>query len=162
MDARVVRTVCLLREQNRFMKGLFAWVGFRQTSVSFHRPERASGKTSWSLWKLWNFALDGITSFSTLPLRIWTYLGIGFAVLSFVYATFLVVRTLLFGIGVPGYASIMVVVLTLGAVQFLSLGIIGEYVGRIYLEVKRRPLYIVDEDEAGRSSPSSDSRSSRE
>ncbi|CAM2058712.1 Uncharacterized glycosyltransferase sll0501 [Desulfovibrionales bacterium] len=143
MDRRVVEALRLLPEKNRFMKGLFAWVGFRTTVVRYSRPARIAGTTKWSWWKLWNFALDGIFSFSNLPLKIWVYLGLAFSGLSFLYATFLILRTILFGIDFPGYASIMVSMLFLEGVQLISLGVIGEYVGRIYNETKRRPSYLV-------------------
>jgi glycosyltransferase involved in cell wall biosynthesis len=143
LDRRVVDALKHLPERTRFMKGLFAWVGFKQTYIIYDRAERYSGKTSWNYWRLWNFALDGITSFSVTPLKIWTYLGLVLSVLAFAYALFLVVRTLWAGIDVPGYASLMVAVLLLGGVQLMTLGIIGEYLGRVYQEVKGRPLYLV-------------------
>lgn len=143
LDRRVVDALKHLPERTRFMKGLFAWVGFKQTYIVYDRAERYSGKTSWNYWRLWNFALDGITSFSVTPLKIWTYLGLVLSVLAFAYALFLVIRTLLAGIDVPGYASLMVAVLFLGGVQLMTLGIIGEYLGRVYQEVKGRPLYLV-------------------
>ncbi|MDX2110318.1 MAG: glycosyltransferase family 2 protein [Verrucomicrobiota bacterium] len=145
MDRVVVEKVRLLHERNRFMKGLFAWVGFRCTSVEYARPERAAGTTKWNYWKLWNFALGGIMAFSTLPLRIWTYVGALISVSAFGYALFLIALKIGWGIATPGYASIMVAVLCLGGLQLLTLGIIGEYLGRIYLEVKGRPLYLVRE-----------------
>ena len=145
LDRRVVEAIKRTPERTRFMKGLFAWVGFKQASVLFDRPQRYQGKTSWNYWRLWNFAIDGITSFSFVPLKVWSYLGILISMLSFIYATFLVIRTLILGIDVPGYASIMVAVLFLGGVQLVSLGIIGEYLGRVYEEVKGRPLYLVRE-----------------
>lgn len=144
MDRRVVEIVKQLPERNRFMKGLFAWPGFSFEAVEYDRPARELGSTSWSFWKLWNFALDGITAFSTWPLRIWTYLGVGVAAIAFVYALFLIVRTLIFGNPVPGYTSLMAAVLFLGGVQLISIGVVGEYVGRIFQEVKRRPLYVID------------------
>lgn len=143
LDRRVVEALKHLPERTRFMKGLFAWVGFKQTHIVYDRAERYSGKTSWNYWRLWNFALDGITSFSVAPLKVWTYLGLFLSVLAFAYALFLVVRTALAGIDVPGYASLMVAVLFLGGVQLMTLGIIGEYLGRVYQEVKGRPLYLV-------------------
>ena len=142
MDRVVVDAIKLLPERSRFMKGLFAWVGFPSVGVGYVRPERAAGETSFNYWRLWNFALDGIVSFSTLPLRIWTYIGSLVAVMSVLYATVIVVRTLIFGRDVPGYASIMVAVLFLGGVQLMSLGVIGEYLSRLFLETKRRPLYL--------------------
>jgi len=145
MDRRVVEALRRLPERSRFMKGLFAWVGFHQTAVPFRRAERESGDSKWNYWKLWNFALTGVTSFSTVPLRVWSYVGIGVSGLAFLYAAFLVLRTLIHGIDVPGYASLMVVVLMLGGIQLLSLGVIGEYLGRLYEEAKGRPLYLIDE-----------------
>lgn len=143
LDKSVVETLKQLPERSRFLKGLIAWVGFRQTAVFFDRPPRLHGKTKWNYWRLWNFALDGITAFSSVPLKVWTYLGLMISSLSLCYAAFLVLRTLILGIDVPGYASIMVVMLTLGGVQLLTLGIIGEYLGRVYDEVKKRPIYLV-------------------
>ena len=131
-----------LPERRRFMKGLFAWVGFRTTSVSYHRASRQAGQTTWSYVQLWRFALDGILSFSDAPLRIASYLGLGVSVLSFLYALDLLVQTLLFGNSVKGYPSLMVAILFLGGVQLLALGIIGEYLGRVYDESKGRPVYV--------------------
>jgi len=145
LDRRVVDALKQMPERNRFMKGLFAWVGFKQTSVIYDRPSRYKGETKWNYWKLWNFAIDGITSFSFLPLKVWSYVGLLVAIPSFFYASFLVIRTLIFGIDFPGYASIMVAVLFLGGVQLVSLGVLGEYLGRVYEEVKGRPLYLVRE-----------------
>ncbi len=143
MDKRVVDVLRQLPERNRFMKGLFAWVGFRQEAVPYARPERAAGSSSWRYWKLWNFALDGITSFSTAPIRVWSYVGVVAGVLAALAALFLVLRTLLEGNKVPGYPSLMVVILTGFAIQMLAIGSLGEYVARIYQEVKGRPLYVV-------------------
>jgi glycosyltransferase involved in cell wall biosynthesis len=143
IDRKVVEALKRLPERNRFMKGLFAWVGFNQTSVSFHRSPRHQGITSWNYWKLWNFALDGLTSFSTLPLKLWTYLGLSISAFAFFYGAVLIIRTILTGIDVPGYASLMVVTLFLGGINLLSLGMIGEYLGRVFIEVKQRPLYLV-------------------
>lgn len=145
LDRCVVNALKQLPERNRFMKGLFAWVGFKQTSIMYDRPQRYKGVTKWNYWKLWNFAIDGITSFSLLPLKVWSYIGIILSLISFLYASFLLIRTLILGIDVPGYASLMVAVLFLGGVQLISLGIIGEYLGRVYDEVKGRPLYFVKE-----------------
>lgn len=143
LDRRVVNALKQMPERNRFMKGLFAWVGFQQTSIIYDRPQRYQGTTKWNYWRLWNFAIDGIAGFSLIPLKVWSYLGLVISLISFLYASFLVIRTLLFGIDIPGYASLMVAILFLGGVQLLSLGIIGEYIGRIYDEVKGRPLYLV-------------------
>lgn len=145
LDRRVVEALKQMPERTRFMKGLFAWVGFKQTSVLFDREPRFQGSTTWNYWKLWNFAIDGITSFSFLPLKIWSYVGLSISFISLLYAIFLVINTLLSGIDVPGYASLMVAVLFLGGIQLITLGIIGEYLGRVYEEVKERPLYLVRE-----------------
>ncbi len=143
MDRQVVDAVKQLPERTRFMKGLFAWVGYRQTSVLFDREPRIQGTSKWNYWKLWNFALDGIISFSLVPLKVWSYLGLVISILSMLYAVYLVLRTIFMGIDVPGYASLMVAILFLGGVQLISLGVIGEYLGRVYEEVKARPLYLV-------------------
>jgi glycosyltransferase involved in cell wall biosynthesis len=143
MDRRVVDALKRLRERGRFMKGLFAWVGFRQTGVEYRREARAAGKTKWRGLRLWNLAIDGITSSSTVPLRIWTYVGFAISSLAFLYAMFLFARALFFGIDLPGYTSIMVAVLFMGGINLLTLGIIGEYLGRTYHETKNRPLYLV-------------------
>jgi glycosyltransferase involved in cell wall biosynthesis len=143
LDRRVVDVICAMPERTRFMKGLFAWAGFRQASVSYRRDERQVGTSKFNYWKLWTFAIDGITSASTVPLRVWSYLGAGVALFAILYAGVIAVRTLLFGVQVPGYASMMVAVLFLGGLQLLSLGVLGEYVGRILVETKRRPLYVV-------------------
>jgi glycosyltransferase involved in cell wall biosynthesis len=143
LDRKVVDVLKAMPERNRFMKGLFAWAGFKQAAVEYDRAERATGETKYNYWKLWTLALDGITSASTVPLRVWSYVGAAFALVALAYAGFIVSRTLLFGNAVPGYASIMVSVLFLGGMQLLSLGILGEYVGRILTETKQRPLYVV-------------------
>lgn len=143
MDRRVVDVLNRLPERSRFMKGLFNWVGFRATTVEYERPERVAGQTKFNYWKLWNLALEGITSFSTTPLRVWTYVGAMVALAAFCYMGLLIVRTLAYGVDVPGYASIMVAVLFLGGIQLITLGILGEYIGRIFKEVKGRPVYVV-------------------
>ena len=143
LDRRVVDILVRLPERTRFMKGLFAWVGFKQTALSFDRPERRTGNTKWTYWRLWNFALDAITSFSSVPLKVWSYVGVGVSIFAFLYALFLAGLTIGHGVVVPGYASIMVAVLFLGGVQLITLGIMGEYLARIYNEVKGRPLYLV-------------------
>jgi len=143
MDRRVVEALKTLPERNRFMKGLFAWVGFSQVGVPYVRPPRAAGTTSFGYLKLLRFALDGITSFSTVPLRVWTVLGLSAAMLAFIAAAGLVIRVLVVGREVPGYASLMVAILLGFAVQMLAFGVLGEYVGRLYQEVKGRPIYIV-------------------
>ena len=145
MDRRVVTALRELREHHRFMKGLFAWVGFRQLALPYARDPRHAGRTKWNYLRLWNFAIEGITSFSFVPLQVASYVGALVALLSFLYGGYFVVRTLLFGRDVPGYPSLLVIMLFLGGVQLLTLGVLGEYVGRIYAETKRRPLYVVRE-----------------
>jgi polyisoprenyl-phosphate glycosyltransferase len=145
LDRRVVDVLVRLPERTRFMKGLFAWVGFRQTALTFDRAERSGGRSQWSYWRLWNFALDAVTSFSSMPLKVWSYLGVIISLLAFLYAMFLAGLKIVRGIDVPGYASIMVAVLFFGGVQLISLGIIGEYLARTYNEAKGRPLYLVRE-----------------
>lgn len=143
MDRRVVEALRRLPERNRFMKGLFSWVGFRQTGVEYDHDARAAGTSKFKFWKLWNFAIDGITAFSTLPLRVWSYVGVGISLLAFLYAIFIMFRTLAMGADVPGYASLIVAVLFLGGIQLITLGVIGEYLGRLYAEAKQRPPYVV-------------------
>lgn len=143
MDRVVVDALKRLPERQRFMKGLFAWVGFRTSVVEYTRSERMSGRTKFSPWKLWNFALEGFTSFSTAPLKIWTYVGTVGALLSFAYGAFIVLRTLIRGVDVPGYASLLTAVLFLGSLQLISVGLLGEYIARIYLEAKQRPTYVI-------------------
>lgn len=143
LDRKVVEALKRMPERSRFMKGLFAWVGYQQTSIIYDRAPRHRGHTKWNYWRLWNFAMDGITSFSLVPLKIWSYLGAIISLLAFVYALFLIILTLVSGINVPGYASLMVVVLFLGGIQLITLGVLGEYLGRVYEEVKGRPLYLI-------------------
>lgn len=143
LDREVVDVLGQLPERQRFMKGLFSWVGFEPTVVNYVREKRASGNTKFSWWRLWNLGLEGITSFSTAPLRVWTYLGLVISVIAFMYGGYVVVLTLAFGVDVPGYASLLTAILFLGGVQLISLGVIGEYVGRIYMESKGRPIYVV-------------------
>lgn len=148
LDRAAVDVLNRLGERARFNKGLFSWVGFRVAEVEYTRPERAEGDSKWRLRGLWRLALDGITASTTAPLRVWTYVGGAVALLAMVYATFLVGRTLVYGVDTPGYASLMVAILMLGAFNLLSLGIMGEYIGRIAKEVRARPLYIVESDSA--------------
>lgn len=143
MDRKVIDALQQLPESHRFMKGLFAWLGFRTAYVDYSRAERVAGKTKFSGWKLWNLALEGITGFSTVPLRIWTYFGLLVAACSVVFALFIVVRVLVQGVDVPGYASLMVAIAFLGGLQLTGIGILGEYLGRTYLETKRRPVYVI-------------------
>jgi glycosyltransferase involved in cell wall biosynthesis len=153
LDRKVVDVIRVMPERNRFMKGLFAWAGFRSASVPYTRAARTVGTTKFRYWRLWTLAIDGITSASTVPLRVWSYLGGLVALGALGYAIFIIVRTLTSGIEVPGYASMMVAVLFLGGLQLLSLGVLGEYVGRILIETKGRPLYVIRETigEEGRS-----------
>ena len=144
LDRKAVDVVKQLGEQARFHKGLFSWIGFRVATVDYVRAARGAGTTKWRLGKLWSLAIDGITASTTMPLRIWSYIGGGIAMLAFAYAAFLVLHTIVTGVDVPGYASIMVAVLMLGGLNLLSLGIIGEYLGRVAREVRKRPLYVVD------------------
>lgn len=143
MDRCVVDALRELPESRRFMKGLFAWVGFRTAHVDYVRPERVAGATKFNGWKLWNFALEGVTSFSTDPLRIWTYLGIMVSSISFMFGAFIALKVLIHGVDVPGYASLVVAVTFLGGLQLVGIGVIGEYLGRTYIESKRRPVFII-------------------
>jgi glycosyltransferase involved in cell wall biosynthesis len=143
MDRCVVDALLTLPESRRFMKGLFAWVGFRTTHVDYERPERVAGQSKFNGWRLWNFALEGITSFSTEPLRVWTYVGALVSLVSFAFAIFIVLRTLIHGVDMPGYASLMVAVTFLGGLQLIGIGVLGEYLGRTYIESKRRPVFLV-------------------
>ena len=144
MDRRVIDAIKKLPEKDRFMKGLFCWPGFSNTTIEFERQERAEGDSKFNYWKLWNFALNGITSFSTLPIRLGVYVGLLISLAAFVYGMIILLKTLITGIDVPGYASLMMVVLFLGGVQLTFMGLMGEYIGRIYKEVKNRPIYLVD------------------
>lgn len=154
LDRQVVDILNGLPERSRFMKGLFSWVGFTQAEVRFVREARHTGQTKWRYWRLWNFALDGLTGSTTVPLRIWTYVGVTVAALALLYGAFLIGLTLITGSGVPGYPSLMVAVLFLGGLNLLSLGIMGEYVGRIAAEVRGRPLYLVRSVNGERARPS--------
>ena len=142
---KVLNAINSLPENQRFMKGIFAWVGFRSITIEYEEQERIAGSSKFNGWKLWNFALQGITGFGTLPVRIWTYIGFIVSFLAFIYASFLIFRTLIMGIDLPGYASLVVIILFLGGLQLIGVGILGEYVGRIYMESKRRPPFIIDE-----------------
>jgi len=145
VDRKVIDAILSLKERNIFMKGVFGWTGFKSTGIKYIRQKRRAGVSKWNYWKLWNFALDGITASTTFPLRIWTYLG---SILSFsgmLYAFYIILRTIIKGTDVPGYASLLVFILLLGGIQMIILGILGEYIGRIFIEVKNRPLYIISE-----------------
>ncbi|MBU3623923.1 glycosyltransferase family 2 protein [Polynucleobacter sp. AP-Latsch-80-C2] len=143
MDRVVVDALKQLPERQRFMKGLFAWVGFKTATVEYVRDARLVGDSKFSGWKLWNFAIEGITSFSLVPLKVWTYVGGIGALFAFCYAVLVIIKTLVFGIDVPGYASLLVVILFFGSLQLICLGVLGEYIGRIYFESKQRPLYLI-------------------
>jgi glycosyltransferase involved in cell wall biosynthesis len=143
MNRASVDALKQLPERQRFMKGMFAWVGFRTETIDYVRPVRAAGKTKFSGWKLWNFALEGITSFSSVPLRVWTYVGGISTLLTLTYLLFIVTRTLIYGNDVPGYTSLLATILFFGSLQLLSVGILGEYIGRIYTESKQRPVYVI-------------------
>lgn len=145
LSRRALEALKLLREQHRFMKGLFAWIGFNQKAVPYRRSPRFGGVTKWNYGKLWNLAIEGITSFTILPLKLATYLGIFVALFSFIYAGVVIYKTLAFGDPVQGYPSLMVVILFLGGVQLSAIGIIGEYLGRMFDETKGRPLYFIKE-----------------
>lgn len=143
MDRAVVNALKQLPERHRFMKGLFAWVGFNTVIVQYERAPRSAGKSKFSGWRLWNLALEGITSFSSVPLRSWTYLGSFIAMLAFCYGMFIIARTLILGVDVPGYASVLSLLLFFGGLQLIGLGVVGEYIGRIYDESKGRPIYLI-------------------
>jgi len=144
MSRRVVESLKELPENQRFMKGIFAWVGYPTTTIEYTREPRVAGESSFNGWKLWNFALDGITSFSTVPLRVWLYIGMSISALSFIFGITIIVKTLIFGVDLPGYASMLTIILFLGGIQLMGIGILGEYLGRIYNESKRRPIYIIE------------------
>ena len=150
MDRVVVEALKQLPERQRFMKGLFAWVGFRTTTIDYVRAPRTAGETKFSGFALWNFALEGVTSFSTAPLKIWTYLGALCAFGTLLYAIYIVIVTVLFGNKVPGYASLFVAITFFGSVQLISIGLLGEYIGRIYLETKQRPPYLIRKTYGGK------------
>lgn len=145
LSRRALDALAQVRERQRFMKGLFTWVGYRQLSIVYHRDARHAGTSKWSYWRLWNFALDGITSFSGAPLKLATYIGLLASLAAFLFGLWVLGKALLLGDPVRGYPSLMVVVLFLGGVQLMALGMIGEYLGRLYLEAKQRPLYLIDE-----------------
>lgn len=144
LSPRALAALRQLRERHRFMKGLFGWVGFNQVAIPYRREARLAGRSNFGLWKLWNFALEGITSFSTAPLRVATYFGLMAAMLAFVFAVWIIVKAALYGDPVAGWPTMMVVILFLGGIQLIALGLIGEYLGRLYDEAKQRPLYLVD------------------
>ncbi|EAM8688422.1 glycosyltransferase, partial [Salmonella enterica] len=141
MSREVVENIKLLPERNLFMKGVLSWVGGKIDVVEYSRAERVAGNSKFNGWKLWNLALEGITSFSTFPLRMWTYIGLAVASVSFIYGAWMILDKLLFGNSVPGYPSLLVSILFLGGVQLIGIGVLGEYIGRIYTEIKKRPRY---------------------
>jgi glycosyltransferase involved in cell wall biosynthesis len=146
MTRRVVESLKQLPENQRFMKGIFAWVGYPATTVEYSIGERLAGTSRFHGWKLWNLALDGLTSFSTTPIRIWLYIGALVSLVSFFYGSLIVIKTVFFGVDVPGYASLMTIILFLGGIQLIGIGVLGEYIGRMYIEAKRRPVYIIENE----------------
>ncbi len=145
LSRRALEGLKELREHHRFMKGLFSWIGYRQIAVPYHRDPRAAGVSKWSYLSLWNFSIEGITGFSTAPLKFATYFGLVVAVFAFAFGANIIIDTLIFGSDVPGYPSLMVVVLLLGGIQLVTIGVLGEYVGRTFTESKRRPLYLIQD-----------------
>ena len=145
ISRRAVNALRSLPESNRFMKGLFSWIGYPQVALRYSRDPRHAGDTKFNYWKLWNFALDGITSFTTLPLKLASYIGVFLAFGSFIYGAYVIIKTLIWGDPVPGYPSLMTVVLFIGGIQLMFMGVLGEYLGRMFDETKRRPLYLVQE-----------------
>ncbi len=143
MDRKVVDAILSFPERNRFMKGIMAAAGFKTTSVEYDRAMRSAGETKFNFWRLWNFALDGVTGFSTVPLRVWSYIGITVAAISFVYGCWIIAKTVIWGVVTPGFATLMSVVLFLGGIQLIGIGVLGEYIGRIFAETKQRPIFLV-------------------
>lgn len=153
MDRRVVEAIKAMPERSRFMKALYSWPGFKSIGVPYARPARQAGTSKFNYWKLWNFALDGVVSFSTWPLRVWSYVGGAVAVVSFVYMALLIAKVVLFGRDAPGYASLMTAVLFFGGMQLISIGVLGEYVGRLFMETKQRPIYLVQDSNLAEARP---------
>lgn len=151
MDRKVVNVIRALPEHQLFMKGVLSWAGFNTVVVEYERAQRVAGSSKFNGWKLWNLALEGITSFSTVPLRLWTYIGSGISLFAILYAIYMVLDKVFFGNSVPGYPSLMTAILFLGGVQLIGIGILGEYVGRIYIEAKHRPRYVVKDVIGGKS-----------
>lgn len=151
MDRKVVEVIKTLPEYQLFMKGVLSWAGFNTVIIEYDRASRAAGNSKFNVWKLWNLALEGITSFSTVPLRLWTYVGSCISLISLAYAVYMVLDKLFFGNDVPGYPSLITAILFLGGVQLIGIGVLGEYIGRIYLETKHRPRYVIKEMIRGRS-----------
>lgn len=145
LSRRALDAVLSMKERHRFMKGLFSWVGFRQIAVEYAREPRAAGRTKWNYWRLWNFAVEGVTSFTTVPLRVVSYFGLTVSLVAVIYAIVVLYKALRFGDPVKGYPSMMIIILLLGGVQLMGIGVVGEYLGRTYEESKQRPLYLVEE-----------------
>ncbi|CRY65247.1 undecaprenyl phosphate 4-deoxy-4-formamido-L-arabinose transferase [Yersinia kristensenii] len=143
MSRETVENIKLLPERNLFMKGILSWVGGKTEVVEYSRAERCAGESKFNGWKLWNLALEGITSFSTFPLRMWSYIGLAVSAFAFIYAAWMIVDKLIWGNPVPGYPSLMTAILFLGGIQLIGIGVLGEYIGRIYMETKQRPKYII-------------------
>jgi polyisoprenyl-phosphate glycosyltransferase len=143
LSRRAVDALAGVRERHRFMKGLFGWIGYRQVTMRYEPDLRFAGASKWNYWRLWNFSIEGITSFSIGPLKVATYVGVGTATVSIIYGFYTVIKTIIFGNPVPGYPSLLVLILLLGGLQLIFLGIIGEYLGRMFNEVKQRPLYLI-------------------
>jgi glycosyltransferase involved in cell wall biosynthesis len=152
MSRRSVDALLQLREQHRFMKGLFAWVGYPSKAIEYRRDPRVAGETKFNYWKLWNFALEGITSFTIGPLKMATYIGLATSTVAFLYGLWIIGKTLILGHDVPGYPSLMVTILFLGGIQLFFIGVLGEYLGRVFGETKQRPLYLVQDHKSSRSS----------
>lgn len=144
MNRRSIDALIQLREKHRFMKGLFAWIGFKQVALQYNREPRVAGETKWNYWNLWNFAMEGIAGFSTTPLRIASLCGLVISIASFIFGAFIIFKTMFFGIDIQGWASLSVMILFLSGIQLLSIGVLGEYIGRIFGEAKKRPLYFID------------------
>ncbi len=144
MDKKVIEALKQLPENQRFMKGLFEWVGFKTAVVEYYQNERAAGESTFNGWSLWKFAMDGLTSFSTIPLRVWFYIGLAISSFSLLVGIYIIIKTIIFGIDTPGYASTMVMILFFGGIQLLGIGVLGKYIGRMYQETKRRPVYIIE------------------
>lgn len=145
LSRRAVDSLRLLREHHRFMKGLYAWIGYRSIAIPYRREPRAAGETKWNYWKLWNFAIEGITSFSNVPLRVAMYFGFIVAAIAFLFALWIVFKTISLGEEVKGFPTIMVTILFIGGVQLMAIGVLGEYIGRMFNEAKTRPLYFINE-----------------
>ncbi len=144
MNRRAIDALIQLREKHRFMKGLFAWIGYKQVALQYNRAPRAAGETKWSYVGLWKLAMEGIAGFSTTPLRVASFFGLIISILSFIFAAYITIRTIIFGIDVPGWATLTVMISFFSGIQLLSIGILGEYIGRIFGEVKKRPLYFIE------------------